>query len=172
MVRHIIRDTVIAWVSGYVGVRVMDPVATAVYNLASEADKEQEKQASPGVAYEVAARDLAARAGLHITDSEAAAAAQAFHIGLGIQEGQFYVALRRRTGLGMLSAALLSGLALFIGVDEALTPAMGWSAPASAYPRSTHVRGLVAHITLGLATAISAEVLLRLFRGSWKDAQA
>jgi hypothetical protein len=168
---HTIRDGAIAWLSGYIGVRVMDPVASAVYNLSSEADKEQEKQASPGVAYEVAARDLAARAGLHITDAEATAAAQAFHIGLGIQEGQIYVALRRRTGLGMFSAALLSGLALFVGVDEVLTPRLGWSAPASAYPRSTHVRGLIAHVTLGLATAISAEILLRLLRGSWKDVQ-
>jgi hypothetical protein len=160
---------VIGLIGGYAGVQAMDRVATAVYERSSEADKEQEKRVSPSLAYEVAARDLARRAGITLSDAEISSAAQAFHIGLGLQEGLLYVALRRSTGLGVVSAALLSGLGVFLVVDEALTPAMGWSAPFSAYPRSTHLRGLIAHIVLGLVTAITAEIIIRLFRGLWKE---
>jgi len=168
-VAHVFRDTVIGLISGYAGVQAMDRVATAAYEFSSEADKEQEKRVSPGLAYEVAARDLATRAGITLSDGEASAVAQAFHIGLGLQEGLFYVALRRSTDVGAISAGQSSGLAVFLVIDEILTPAMGWSAPFSAYPRSTHVRGLIAHLVLGLTTAITAEILIRLFRSSWKE---
>jgi hypothetical protein len=50
-------------------------------------------------------------------------------------------------------------LGLWGGIDELLTPAMGWNAPSSAYPLSTHIRGLVGHLALGAATAVTAETL-------------
>jgi uncharacterized membrane protein YagU involved in acid resistance len=116
----------------------------------------------------VAAHDLARRAGITLTDGEASALAQAFHIGLGLQCGLQYVILRRSSDMTALTAGLFSGLALYIVVDEVVTPALGWSAPFSAYPRSTHLRGLIAHIALGLASAISAEILVRLFGGCFQ----
>ncbi len=42
-------------------------------------------------------------------------------------------------------------------VDEGFTPALGLSARNSAYPLSTHVRGVVAHLVFGLAVAAVTE---------------
>ncbi len=51
-------------------------------------------------------------------------------------------------------------MALFIVVDEGLTPALGLSAPDSAYPVSTHLRGFLGHLAYGAAAAATAEILM------------
>jgi hypothetical protein len=50
-------------------------------------------------------------------------------------------------------------MALFLGIDEGLTPLMGWSAPASASPPATHLRGLIGHLSLGATITVAAELL-------------
>lgn len=47
-------------------------------------------------------------------------------------------------------------------LDEALTPAMGFSAHDREYPTLTHVRGFIAHLIFGAAAAATAEALYRM----------
>ncbi len=54
-------------------------------------------------------------------------------------------------------------------VDEGMTPALGFSAPNSAYPLVTHLRGFVAHLAFGLGVAASAETIYWLGRSGGKS---
>ncbi|HEX3630124.1 MAG TPA: DUF1440 domain-containing protein, partial [Candidatus Dormibacteraeota bacterium] len=61
-------------------------------------------------------------------------------------------------------AALISGMALFVVVDEGLTPTLGLSAPNMEYPLSTHLRGFLGHLAYGAAVGVTAEALLAASR--------
>lgn len=152
-------------ISGYAGTRAMTPVTTKLAGMQSKSDQEQETKVSPGVSYNIAAQHLAARVGIALDDQGAAKVGTLFHQGLGLGAGELYVLLRRKTSLGPIPAALLTGMALFLGMDEGLTPAMGWSAPITAYPVSTHVRGFLGHLTLGLTVMAVSEVLVKVRLG-------
>ena len=71
-----------------------------------------------------------------------------------------YVLLRRGVRMNPLLAGLLSGMALFVVVDEGLTPTLGLSAPNLEYPLSTHLRGLIGHLAYGAGVAVTAELLM------------
>jgi hypothetical protein len=47
-------------------------------------------------------------------------------------------------------------------LDEALTPAMGFSAPDRDYPMATHIRGFAAHLLFGAVIATAAELLFQV----------
>jgi uncharacterized membrane protein YagU involved in acid resistance len=79
---------------------------------------------------------------------------------LGIGGGLLYVLLRRFLRMSPVMAGLLSGMALFVVVDEGLTPALGLSAPNLDYPLSTHLRGFLGHLAYGAAVAATAELLM------------
>ncbi len=160
------RDTAIALVSGYLGTRAMDPTTVTLQAMASDSDKRQEKDVSPGVAYEVAARKISEWMGLHLSDDEVKTLSAGFHWSIGLSAGVLYVTFRRHTSLGPVAAGLLAGLVLWAGVDEGANSLFGFSAPPDRYPMSTHVRGLVGHIVLGLVTAGSAETLSKISRRS------
>lgn len=153
------RDSVIGLMSGYVGVKVMDLATARLYEMTPEEVKEQERKVSRGVAYEVAARDLARRAGVQLSSQQEQWVGTTFHYGLALAAGEMYVLLRRKTSLGPVTSSAATAMLLFLGIDEGLTAFMGWSAPPSAYPVATHVRGLVGHLVLGAAVAATAEIL-------------
>ena len=67
---------------------------------------------------------------------------------------------RRVLHLNPIVAGLVAALALFLVVDEGLTPALGLSAPDRAYPLSTHLRGFLGHLAYGAAAAATTEVLM------------
>jgi hypothetical protein len=155
----LVKNTLIGLTAGYSGLRAMDLATSKLYTMASEADKEQEKRVSPGVAYNLAARDLAGDIDIQLDDKKASTVGSAFHLGLGLNTGLLYMLLRRGLGVGQVSAASTAAGALFFGIDEGANWAMGWSAPPDAYPLSTHIRGAVGHAVLGAITAITAEAL-------------
>lgn len=155
----LLKNVMIGAISGYVGVEAMTPVTTKLQAMQSRKDAEQEKNASPGVAYTIAAGDLAHRTGWNLNDEQATQLGSAFHLGLGLAAGEMYMLVRRGFGWGPVLSGVVVASLLWGGIDEGLTPAMGWSAPYSAYPTSTHVRGAAGHLTLGAAVALSAELL-------------
>jgi hypothetical protein len=157
-----IKDLAIGLVSGYVGDLAMTAVTTKLYELESPEDRRKETEVSPGVSYDIAARQLASRVGVRLSGQQEKSIGSLFHHGLGLNGGVMYMFLRRRLGLGPATSALAVSMALFLGLDEGLTPALGWSAPNSAYPLTTHIRGLLGHLTLGAAIAPIAEVLSRM----------
>lgn len=155
----LVKDAVIGAMSGYVGLQAMTPVTTKLQAMESHEDAEREKSVSPGVAYTIAAKDLAGRAGRKLDEKQATQVGSAFHLGLGLAAGEMYMLLRRGLHWGPALSGLVVASVLWAGVDEGLTPAMGWSAPDSAYPMSTHLRGAMGHLALGAAVALTAELL-------------
>jgi hypothetical protein len=157
--RRFLLDTLIGMAAGWAGAKVMDPVTTKLQEMAPEAAKQQEKRVSPGVAYNLAARDLAGRVGVQLSDKEEESVGSVFHYGLALAGGEMYLALRRLTPLDPLTAAGIVTMVLFLGVDETVNPLMGWSAPPTKYPTATHLRGLAGHVSLGAAIMVTAEAL-------------
>lgn len=151
-------------VSGYVGTNVMDAVTTRLQEMESDQDRQREKRASRGVAFDVAAEKMAGVAGVTLSDRQVKFGGTLLHYGLGFTAGETYVLLRRGTSLNPAVAGMLTGLSIWAVVDEGINPYFGFSAPSSQYPTATHVRGLLGHLALGLATAVSAELLA--WRGS------
>src|SRR5216117_3728449 len=68
--------------------------------------------------------------------------------------------LRRIARMNPVLAAVFSGTALFLFVDEGLTPTLGLSAPNNQYPLTTHLRGFLGHLAYGAGVAVTAETLL------------
>lgn len=154
----------LAPLAGYVGTKVMEPVSSTLYELESEQDRRREDAARPGAPYAIAARKTADLLGLTLTDKKHERLALAFHYGLAIQWAALYPLLRRKTRLRPVAAGLATGAAMSLVADEIMTPALGFSAPNRAYPLSTHLRGLVAHLVFGLGVAATTEAGWQLRR--------
>ncbi len=163
--RGLVRDVGIGAAAGYVGTRVMEMVGGKLYELESEADRQRENEVSPGLPYEIAAKKMAAIVGWTLTEEHVRQLGMVFHLGLGISWGPVYLILRRAIGLSPVQAGLITGAVLWAVVDEGLTPAMGWSAPNSAYPAATHIRAFLNHGVYGLAVAATAEAICWLGAG-------
>jgi hypothetical protein len=160
----LLTDLALAPVAGYVGTKVMEPVSSRLYELDSEQNRKREDEVRPGMPYAIAARKTADLLGLNLSDKQHERLALAFHYGLAIQWAPLYPLLRRRTALGPVGAGLATGAAMSLIADEMMTPALGFSAPSRAYPLSTHLRGVVAHLVFGLGVAATTEAGWRLLR--------
>ncbi len=157
MTPTLLVDLALAPVAGYLGTKAMEPVGTWMYERESEADQEREEAVRPGPPYRVAAQKTTALLGLDLSESALDKAALVFHYGLAVSWAPTYALLRRRARFGPVAAGLASGAAMSAVIDEGLTPALGFSAPNRAYPAAAHVRGVVAHLTFGLAVEAVTE---------------
>ena len=155
-------DLGLSAVAGYAATRAMGPVSMKLYELQSPAARAREDAVRPGPPYRVAAEKLTGVFGLELTEQQLNRLSLAFHYGLAIQWAPLYPLLRRRTALGPASAGLVTGAAMSLIADELMTPALGFSAPNRAYPLSTHLRGLIAHLVFGLGVAATTEAGWRL----------
>ena len=155
-------DVFLAAIGSLFGAWVMEPVTTALYDRASEEDKQRERDAGQGVAYDVAARKMAGLVGVKLDDDQVSKAGLVLHYAVGLPWAAAYVWLRRKRKLGPVAAGTAAGLSLFAVVDEGMNPTLGFTAPPQAYPVSSHLRGLVGHITFGLGMAAATELLWRL----------
>lgn len=162
--RTLLADLGVGLMAGWAGTKAMTPVTTLLYERASDEVRAQERAAQEEPTYEVAARRTAAAVGVQLTREQQQAGGIVLHWGLGLGWGIVTVLMRRTTGLHPLVAGLLSGFAMFALVDEGANAAFGFSAPPSAYPVETHLRGLVGHLVYGVAGALAAEVLVWLGR--------
>jgi uncharacterized membrane protein YagU involved in acid resistance len=164
-VKDALVDVVIGLIGGYVGTRVMEPVAMKLYKLEPEEDRKQEDAVRPGSPYEIAVKKAADLVGAEPSEEQVKKMGLAVHYGTGMSWGPVYTVLRRLTGLSPLPAGLLTGASMSLIMDEGLTPALGLSAPNRAYPAVTHARAFVAHLAFGLGVAATAEVLYRVIGG-------
>ena len=162
--RRTLTDLALSAVAGYLGTRAMEPVSMRLYEWESDAARAREDAARPGEPYRVAAEKLSRLAGLDLSEKQLSRLALVFHYGLALQWAPLYPLLRRRAGLGPLSAGLLTGAAMSVVADELMTPAFGFSAPNSDYPLVTHVRGFAAHLVFGTAVAATVETGWALLR--------
>lgn len=155
-----VADIGIGLISGYVGTRVMELVSMKLYEWEPEKDRQREDAVRPGPPYEIAARKITRLLGLKLSDRHIQKlGATLFHYGLGMSWGPVYPLLLRCTSVPPIVAGLGTGAAMSLIVDEGLTPLLGYSAPNRAYPLTTHVRGVVAHLVFGLGVAATTETL-------------
>ena len=100
----LLADLAVSAVAGYVGTKAMEPVSMKLYELESQADRDREDAARPGMPYEIAAKKIAALAGVTLEGKALDRAALAAHYGLAPSWSPLYLLLRRRTSLRPLAA--------------------------------------------------------------------
>ena len=160
--KTLLADVAIGCVAGLVATKVYGLVQEALYRPMPRDVKRQEEQVRPGPSSQVAASKITESLGYRLDDRERKLAGSALHYGLGMAWGPCYGLLRRHGGIQPLQAGLLTGAALSLIVDEALAPALGFSAPNSHYPMLTHLRGFLNHLAYGAAVGLTAEVLYQV----------
>lgn len=160
----LLADIGIGLIGGYAGMKAMTPVTTLLYKQASEAVRARERAAQEEPANEVAARKMAAAIGVQLSPRQQQAGGVVLHWGIGLGWGIVTALLRRATRLNPVATGLLSGFAVFALVDEGANAAFGFSAPPSAYPAATHLRGLVGHLVYGVAGSLAIEAIYALGR--------
>jgi hypothetical protein len=139
---------------------LMDQVTAGIQQQQSPEDAEREAAARPNGKTPAAnlVDYLAERIGVDLPESSRGMAEQIVHFGLGAGPGALYALLRGRLpGLGA-GGGLFYGALLFAVNDEYVNTALGLAGPPDAYPLSSHLRGLVGHLVLGVATDIGIEV--------------
>ena len=141
--------------------KVTEYAQTALYRLTSSDVKKQEERVRPGPPYDIAAQNTAGLLDIQLDHKQLSRAGIAFHYIAGAAWGAVYCLMRRAAGMNSVRAGTATGASTPLILDEAITPALGSSAPNRAYPIQTHVRGFLGHIVYGLALAASAEVLYR-----------
>lgn len=155
------------WVDIAVGL-LAGLVATQVTNLAQrplrratpENVDRHEERVRPGASSSlVAAQKLAKALDVPPSQHREERWGKAIHLAVGMGWGPVYGLLRRYVGLRPVSAALASGAAMSLVLDEALVPTLGLSAPNHRYPAFTRIRGFIAHLVYGAAAAVAAEGL-------------
>lgn len=162
----LLKDAAVATAAGYAGTKVMEPVAAKLMALESDDDQRREQEVRPGPPPVLAARSLSQRVlGVDLDEGQQQQAGMAFHYLAGVSWAPVYQQLRRRTRLGPLGAGLATGASQSLLLDEVVTPGLGASAPNRAYPLSTHLRGLVAHLVFGLSVAAATEVAWKVTGG-------
>lgn len=160
----LLADVSIGLAAGFFATSLTGPIQNLLYRLTPEPVKRREEQVRPGSPTQVAARKLARAVDAKLSDKQVETAATAIHYGSGLPWGAVYTFLRRHSGMTPTGAALATGASMSLILDEALTPAMGFSAPNRDYPLATHLRGFAAHLAFGAIVAASVEILYRLAR--------
>jgi uncharacterized membrane protein YagU involved in acid resistance len=152
-------EIAIGAVAGLIATKVTDYAEGALLKATPSSWKAREPDTIEDSSAKSAARLLLEQAGRKPAAGELDLAKKTIHYGLGLAWGPVYYLLRRRGGMGPVSAGIASGLALSLAVDETLNPALGITPPAREYPLSAHLRGLLTHVLWGLTVAGIAEAL-------------
>jgi hypothetical protein len=157
----IVGQAVRGAIAGGVATWVMDLATTGLYSQQSEAVTARETAARPrGQPSADNLIDLvSARLGLSLDADQREAAIQTAHYALGAVPGALYAVLRDRLPLLGAARGLVYGALLFAVNDEYVNTRLGLAGPPEAYPVETHLRGLVGHLVLGVATDVGIDVL-------------
>jgi hypothetical protein len=127
-------DGVIAVVAGMAASKVMEPVTTKLYEWQS--DRGQEAGAGGGATGLPTTSRPRSRPHWPVsssTSSRPTKPGMALHYALR-SAGPVYMWLRRSTELSPWSAGLTTGTSMFLVVDEAMNPLLGFTPPPQAYP--------------------------------------
>ena len=140
MERSLTREVLLGTGAALAATKVMDRVTTAYHERQSETSKRRERELQEEPAYTVAAEKLGEIQGKRLDQEEAERLGQRLHLGLGVSGGVIAGFLAAR-GMNPVGAGILTGLGIWLVVDEGANAVLGITPPAPAYPRETHVRG-------------------------------
>jgi len=154
-------DALLGGLSGLFASWVTEQLQRPIMRAGGPTVKERERAARGG--YEPstirAARSVAALAGTSVPQERTRAAGEAVHYVTGASAAAVFGVLAPRIGLSALAAGALFGIAVWLVVDEGLTPALGFSRAPWRYPASTHVKALANHLVYGAAAGASYHLL-------------
>lgn len=153
--------------AGYLATLLTDAVQKPLWQATPEREKQREPETRDGSSAMTAARKTAELAEADPDESSLHRVKSAIHYGLGAGWGLLYVLLRRNGGMGAMTAGMATGTALSLIVDEAINPALDITPPGDAYPMSSHLRGLAAHLVYGLGVAAVTEGMHLALRRRW-----
>ncbi len=148
MERSLTKQVLVGTGAAYVASKVMDRVTVAYQEQQSDASKEREQELQEEPSYVKAAEKVAEARGRDIDQESAQQLGQRLHLGLGLSGGLIAGLLAAR-GMNPLVAGILTGLGIWLVVDEGANAVLGLTPPATAYPHETHIRGLVGHLAYG-----------------------
>lgn len=154
------RDLIKGGIAGAVATWVMSKVTTYMYRHESDEVHRREDEVTGGQnSLEMAAIKLARLAGKELDDRQKKQLALAIHWALGIGTGAAYAALRPRARWAAEGQGLGFGTVFWLAVDEGLVPLLGLSRGPMAYPWQSHARGLAGHLTFGVVTETTLDLL-------------
>jgi hypothetical protein len=157
------RDLAKGAIAGAVATWVMGKVTTQLYRSEGEAVHQREKAVNGGEnSLDMAAKKLAGLVGVTLTKSQKRRLGLMIHWTLGVGTGAAYGALRPRVRWAGEAQGLGFGTAFWLAVDEGLNPLLGLSRGPMAYPWQSHLRGLAGHLTFGLVTETTLDLLDRV----------
>jgi hypothetical protein len=148
MERSLTKEVLLGTGAALAATKVMDRVTTAYQERQSETSKRRERELQQEPAYTKAAEKLAEVRGEAIDQDRAEQLGERLHLGLGVSGGVMAGFLAAR-GMNPLGAGILTGLGIWLVVDEGANAVLGLTPPAPAYPRETHIRGLLGHLAYG-----------------------
>ena len=159
-------DAALGAVAGTVAVWLMDRVGWWMYRREDPATLQRELQARPeGLdSAHLLARKLGRATGRDPGRQQPNAAGLGVHYALGAVPGLGYALVSRWFPVSA-GAGLPLGLALFVVNDEISAPLLGLARGPRDYPPQSHLRGLIAHLVLGVAT----DRLLAAGRRAWSS---
>lgn len=159
---NLLLDIAVGFAAGLVATKVTELTQEAFYKAMPRSITKREEEVRPGPPPKIAAQKSAEALGFDLNEKQSMRAAMVIHYGLGVAWGPVYSLLRRYSQLEPLGAGFVTGATMSLIVDEALTPAFGFSAPSHDYPALTHVRGFANHLVYGAVAALTAETIYRL----------
>lgn len=169
--RALRADIAVGLLAGLVATQVTNWAQRPLRWMTPVIVQRHERRVRPGASSSlVAARKLCEMMDVPSSQPREAIGGQVIHLATGMAWGPVYNLLRRYGGLPPVAAALASGTAMSLILDETLVPALGLSAPCHRYLPLTRIRGLVAHLIYGGAVALAAEGMI--YAGKSRGAKA
>lgn len=142
-------ETTVAAGAGYVATKALDRSSSAIYARQSDASRSREEELRDELPTIAFVRKTAALSGMTLDDEQERRLSRVVHFGVGAGGGVAAYVLSKTTPLGPFASGLATGLVIFALVDEGANYVLGLTAPATAWPAESHVRGLIAHLVYG-----------------------
>ncbi len=147
------RHVLTGMASGFMGTFALRCTTAWLYRLQGERSKRREQEVRPRQAMEVFAERIVGPFPVSDARRLGDRLAVPLHWVFGLAVGATYGALYARSSNLTRWAGLPFGALLWLVNDEGMNTALGLTPPPQKFPLITHVRGLVAHLAFGVATA-------------------
>ena len=157
------KRVVLSSAAGYGAGAVMDRVTTIFLERQSEGSRAREEQVQPEPSTAVLVKKLADAIDRPVTQHQVEQLGSALHHAMGVS-GAYLASALLAKGWHSIPAGMAAGMMVWLFVDEGLNYVLGLTAPATEFPRESHLRGLVGHLAYGASLGAMLAVARRLWR--------